>query len=87
VEIRRIEPEVIKPPPASERTARVPDATRQHRQSPRDDGQQHPTPEHDTPSDDETTEPPAAPTTYQADGHVHGPEAPAGETHHIDYTA
>lgn len=86
MEIRRVEPERIKPPAASEHGGRIENARRQrqpdqekHRERDDDEDQAFTTEQEDA------EEKPVGATVYQADGHLE-PSPPDGETHIIDFT-
>lgn len=87
MEIRRIEPELIHPPKASEHGTRADNERRPGGQSRQRRGHAGDEPEDEHAADaavDETA-PPAR--TYQPDGHLHQDDAPGGEHHAIDYKA
>ncbi|MHB0936622.1 MAG: hypothetical protein ACYDCO_15640 [Armatimonadota bacterium] len=86
MEIRRVEPERIQPPAASEHGARAENTRRQRlpeqeKHRGREDEEQ----EHDA-SQEDAEDKPAVATVYQADGHLHEQPPPDGETHTIDFT-
>lgn len=85
MEIRRVEPERIKPPAASEHGGRVENPRRQRQPDQekhhgRDDDDQELAAEQE-----DAGEKPAGATVYQADGHLEQ-SPPDGETHTIDFT-
>jgi len=85
MEIRRVEPERITPPTASEHGARVENTRRQRqpdKEKPRERDEEQ---EGAVPQEDEAAEGKSA-VVYQADGHLHEQPPPSGETHTIDYT-
>lgn len=87
MDIRRIEPDLIRPPAASEHGARVVNPRRQREQPHGNPGHPHDAPDEtpeEQPSHQEHDTPPVR--TYQPDGHVHE-EGVEHERHAIDFTA
>jgi len=85
MEIRRVEPERIKPPAASEHGARVENPRRQ-RQPDQEKHREHDDEDQELDSEQEAAEEkPVGATVYQANGHLES-SPPDGETHTIDFT-
>jgi hypothetical protein len=85
IEIRKVEPERIPPPPASDHSGRVQIERRPHDQAEHEGGKQR----RPKPEEELAAEEPAAPSiqTYDPDGHMEEHDLPGTQTHRIDFTA